>query len=126
VCSSDLIITDSGNHRLGRFTFDGELIGWIGRTDGHAGRGPGEFSYPYGLAIAPDGTALVSEYGNSRVQRIDLETGECVGLYGVPGREAGEITAPWGVVCDGNDVFVLDSANSRLQRFKLPGRVSFR
>jgi len=121
---SELIISDSGNHRIGRFTLDGEPIGWIGRAGGIAGDGPGEFSYPYGLCLAPDGTLLVSEFGNSRIQRIDLDTGACVGLYGTPGMLAGEITAPWGVACDGRTVIVLDSANNRVQHFALPERMS--
>lgn len=121
----ELIVADAGNHRIGRFTLEGEPIAWYGRSGGLAGDNPGEFSYPYGLALAPDGTLLVSEYGNSRVQRIDLETGACLGLYGTPGREPGHITAPWALAVQGGDVFVLDSANNRLQRFHLPERRRF-
>ncbi|MEQ9617463.1 MAG: hypothetical protein RLN60_05450 [Phycisphaerales bacterium] len=120
----ELVIADAGNHRIGRFTLDGELIAWIGHEGGLASSAPGEFSYPYGLALAPDGSVLVSEFGNSRVQRIDPETGACIGSYGVSGREAGELLAPWGVACDGRTVIVLDSANNRVQRFPLPARMS--
>lgn len=112
----EIIVTDSSNHRIGRFTLEGELIRWWGGF----GREAGEFNYPYGLCLLDDGTALVSEFGNHRVQRIDLATGASRGLYGRPGNAKGELQNPWAVATIGRNAFVLDSGNNRVIGFKRP------
>lgn len=113
-----VVVADACNHRIGVFTLDGELVRWIGSPQG-AGGGLEQFAYPYGLVLRPDGTALVSEFGNHRVHHVDLETGATLGLYGAPGRAAGELTNPWGIAAIGDTVYVLDSGNARVQGFKL-------
>jgi hypothetical protein len=111
----ELIVTDANNHRLGCFTLDGKLVRWIGSPDTPS-EAPGLFRYPYGLCLLADGTAMVAEYGNNRVQRIDLDTGECLGIFGA----AGELLAPWGVTVLGDRVYALDSANNRVVAFPAP------
>lgn len=114
----ELIVTDASNHRVGRFTPEGELVAWVGGV----GEGPGEFAFPYGLALPGNGTALVSEFGNGRVQQIDLRTGECLGLYGLPGRGDGLLMNPWGVAIVGDEIYVLDSGSDRVVSFEAPRR----
>ncbi len=126
-----LIVADAANHRLGLFTLEGHLVKWLGRPDGLPGTAPGEFSYPYGLASMSDGTILVSEYGSSRVQRIDPGAGACLAVLGGPGREVGHFVTPWAVACAATDtaagrIFVLDSGNDRVQVFQSPGLFSRR
>jgi DNA-binding beta-propeller fold protein YncE len=117
----ELIVVDACNHRVGRFTLEGELVRWIGSPD-LAGDAPGSFAYPYGLDLPGNGTALVSEFGNGRVQHIDLRTGSSLGVYGVPGRSEGELMSPWGVVVVGDTVYVLDSGSDRVVSFEAPRR----
>lgn len=116
----EIVITDACNHRVGRFTLDGELIAWIGSPE-TAGDAPGAFRYPYGLCLPGDGTALVSEFGNNRVQRLDLASGRSLGVYGRGGHGDGELAAPWGVTTARGLIFVLDSGNNRLLGFDAPG-----
>jgi hypothetical protein len=111
----ELLVADACNHRIGRFSLEGELKGWVGGP----GRGAGEFMYPYGVVGLGNGTALVAEFGNSRVQHVDLESGACLGLYGVPGREPGMLATPWAVTMLGDQAVVLDSGNNRIVGFKL-------
>lgn len=143
-----LVVTDSCNHRVGVFTLDGALVRWIGTADAASGAeipplpstidipllpaagaariatvgAPARFLYPYGLAVLPDGTALISEFGAARVQQIDLESGVCLASWGRPGREPGELAAPWSVAVLDRTVYVLDSGNSRVVAFPAPGR----
>ncbi len=117
----ELLLTDSCNHRVGRFTLDGELIGWIGSPE-TASAAPGSFKFPYGLALLEDRTILVSEFENARVQRIDPETGDCLGQWGRPGRGRGELSRPWAVEVIGNTAYVLDSDNDRVVAFRSPAR----
>jgi DNA-binding beta-propeller fold protein YncE len=117
--TKELVVTDSCNHRIGRFTFSGELIAWISGPE-NAGQGLGQMSYPYGLALAGDGTAFVAEFGSSRLQRFDLQTGRSLGIFSRRGRAPGEVMTPWGVTILDGKVYVLDSSNNRVQAFKLP------
>ncbi|MEM7622319.1 MAG: hypothetical protein AAF235_03865 [Planctomycetota bacterium] len=115
----ELLVTDASNHRVGRFTLDGELIGWIGGVDA-VGVEPLELRYPYGIAVLRDGTALVSEFGGNCVRRIDIETGTSVGVYGEAGRLEGQLASPWGIAVVDRTVYVLDSGNDRVQGFRSP------
>ncbi len=117
--NGDLYVTDSVNHRIGRFTTDGTLVGWFGRPGPEPGSELGEFRYPYGIAALPDGDLLVCEMGNNRVQRIDPITGEGLAVFGVPGREEGTLQTPWGVATIGWDVYILDTGNHRVQVIEL-------
>lgn len=112
----ELVIADACNHRVGRFTLEGELVKWIGSI----GDGPGQLAYPYGITLPGDGSAIVAEYGNNRVQRVSLSTGDCLGLFGHAGRTQGSLATPWGVALGGDTVYVLDSGNSRVQGFDRP------
>lgn len=117
--AGEVYVVDSRNHRIGRFTLDGQLKGWIGSPQ-RAGRGLGEFRYPYGLALLGDGTAMVCEFGNNRVQRVDLATGEGLRVWGRPGRGEGELATPWGITVMGSRTFILDSGNNRIVSFPTP------
>ncbi|MEM8758306.1 MAG: hypothetical protein AAGF47_11055, partial [Planctomycetota bacterium] len=114
--AGELIVADACNHRLGRFSLDGELIAWIG--------GPGVelFSYPYGIALLEDRRVVVTEFGGNRVSLVELDSGSIVRRFGAPGREAGELASPWGIAVRGEEAFVLDSGNNRIQVFDAPGR----
>lgn len=118
-----VIVTDSRNHRVGRFTLDGKLIAWMGATGGAGGAGdaPGEFRIPYGLEPLGDGTMLVAELGNNRVQRVDLGTGQGLGTWGRPGRNDGELASPWATAVIGKKTYVLDTGNNRVLGFATPG-----
>lgn len=117
--AGEVYVVDSRNHRIGRFTLEGALKGWIGGPH-RSGRGLGDLRYPYAMALLGDGTALVAEFGNNRVQRIDLATGEGLRVWGRPGRGRGELATPWAIAVLNQKVFVLDSGNSRIVSFPTP------
>ncbi len=73
--AGNLLVVDNWNHRVQRFAPSGTYLGqW-----GSPGSGPGLFLYPCGIAVAPDGTVVVTdnaqphnEAGNvSRLMRFD-------------------------------------------------------
>lgn len=114
--ATELLIADALNHRLGRFTLDGALIGWISEA-GKPGTELGRFKYPYGLASLGDGTVLVSEFGGQRVQRIDVGTGKGLGAWGNGGRGDGQLAGAWAVAVFGSHAFVVDASNNRILAF---------
>lgn len=117
--ADELLITDSINHRIGRFTLDGKPIAWL-NSAGVPGREPGQFWHPRGMMMLQDGTAMVVEFGNNRVQHVNLDSGECLGLYGAPGVNDGELAEPWAIAAVGRRGFVVDARNHRLVEMKLP------
>jgi len=60
-----LYVSDGyGNARIHRFSPDGRLrLSW-----GEPGGEPGQFRVPHGIAVGPDGTVVVADRENSRVQ----------------------------------------------------------
>jgi hypothetical protein len=120
----ELIVTDACNHRVGRFTLDGELLGWTGSPVPAPESDTGataRLDFPYSLSLLSDSTVLVTEFGACRVQRLDLERGVSLGSFGEAGRGEGELATPWAAVVEGRETFILDSGNSRVVVGMLPG-----
>ncbi len=114
-----LLIADACNHRLIVADLEGAVERTIGSM-GEVGEEPGRFSYPYGLELLDDGSVLVSEFGNCRVQRIDPGTGACLGVYGGRGRGLKFLAMPWAVASIGGEAYVLDSGHDRVAVYELP------
>jgi tripartite motif-containing protein 71 len=100
-----LYIADMLNHRIQKFTYDGNFIGWIGKCTGgsncdltyqtakdfgcnastctglDAGRGPAQFLYPGGIAIDSSGNLFVADNGNYRIQKFSSD-GEFISAWG--------------------------------------------
>lgn len=113
-----LLVADTHYHRILRYSPEGELLAQFGRL----GKGPGEFIYPTGLAVAADGTIYVSEFGdNDRIQVFTPE-GKVLRAWGVYGEAEGEFKRPQGLALAGDVLYVADAANHRIQAFSVDGR----
>lgn len=113
----ELIVADAGNHRIGRFTLDGELIKWVGAP---TPQDDSPVHYPWALQALGDGTAIVVEQVAARLHRIDLTTGESLGIFGGPGPNLGEFATPWAIAVTGNRMYVADGGNNRVIISELP------
>src|SRR5262245_33114621 len=127
-CSDDL------DHTVRKFTTEGKLLltlGTSGRPSdtGVVGidyrtirRGGPPFNRPTNLAIALDGTLLVTDgYGNARVHRFSPD-GKLLGSWGEPGAAPGQFNLPHGIAVDRDGlVYVADRENSRIQIFSPRG-----
>lgn len=76
---------------------------------GERGSGPGQFESPQGIHLTPDGTLLVADTGNDRVQVFSLVDGEATYLYsiGEGGDHAVPMRAPTSVSTDAKGNFVI-------------------
>jgi len=84
---------------------------------GTAGAGPGEFSFPTGVAIAPSGDVYVVDQLNYRVQEFN-PTGGFVNQFGGFGTGDGQFFNPTGLGIDpAGNVYVADTGNNRVQKF---------
>lgn len=112
---TELFIADACNHRIAVHAPNGTFL----RSFGAAGRNAGELTYPYGLMMLPDGSLLVTEFGNNRLQRFD-KNGKSLGIFGGIGRGTGQLQYPWSLAGTGDRIFVLDSGNNRVQVIRQP------
>jgi tripartite motif-containing protein 71 len=88
---------------------------------GTPGSGDGEFKYPTGIAVAPNGDVYVADTGNNRVQYFTA-SGSFKGKWGGQGGEDGQFESPSSIgVGPGGNVYVADGGNSRIQYFTPAG-----
>ncbi|MFN9931277.1 MAG: hypothetical protein ACK54T_11520, partial [bacterium] len=97
----------------------GGFVGGGGWGFGGGGAG-GQFSHPRGVSVLGDGSVLVVEFGNNRVQHVDISTGQTLGLWGRAGSGRGELAEPWAIALVGAEGFIVDALNHRLVRMRLP------
>jgi tripartite motif-containing protein 71 len=96
------------NHSIKRFTSTGVLLGNWGRF----GSGDGEFSYPNGVALGPNGYVYVMDTGNNRVQYF-TSNGSFLGKWGRRGPGKLEFEFPNDLsVSPTGTVYVADTGTS--------------
>lgn len=113
-------VTDCPGNAIFVFTLDGEMIAKWG---GVAGKEPGQFSHPTGLAVDRNGDVYVADYSNHRVQKLDPD-GRPLKVLGRMGTGPGEFKLPYDVAVDEKGyIVVVDYGNHRIQRFAPTGRI---
>ena len=124
-----IYVADSGNHRIQKFTPDGEFVAAWGEQsslDVESGT-PRGFLEPWDVAVAPD-AMYIADTWNHRIQKLDAE-GNLVASWGLfgqygPGDASGRSAfyGPRGIAVgpDGR-VYVADTGNKRVQVFESDG-----
>lgn len=94
------------------------------------GAAEGQFNQPIGVAVAPDGTILVVDGGNARVQRFDA-AGNFLGIWGDGAQgirlaQASSGLGPTGIATDeAGNAYVADTWNHRVLAIDPAGTVLF-
>ncbi|MFH2120776.1 MAG: 6-bladed beta-propeller [Pseudomonadota bacterium] len=121
-----IYVVDSWNHRIQKFTLEGQLVNQWGRD----GTGDGDFHYPYGIAVDGSGFVYVTDSLNYRVQKFTAN-GQFVTKWGSKGGVDGmfgegqslNMYGPSGIAVDGSGfVYVADTGNHRIQKFTPDGQ----
>jgi uncharacterized protein (TIGR03663 family) len=109
-------IADTWNHRIQKFTADGEFIakwGFFGQ-----GETPEAFWGPRDVAVSSDGLVYVTDTGNKRVVVFD-QNGNFITQFGGAGLLPGQLDEPVGIAIDKDGlVYVADTWNQRVQVFE--------
>lgn len=96
-----------------------------GRRDlvSNRGSGPGEFNFPFAVAVGPDGRVYVTDQMNFRVQVFD-RSGEFLRAIGKAGTGPGNFSRPKGIaVSAANHIYVVDAAFNNIQMFDPDGQL---
>ncbi|RPH62044.1 MAG: TIGR03663 family protein [Chloroflexi bacterium] len=121
-------VTDSRNHRIQRFSADGQpLKAWGSFADQAAGAAPiGTFNEPWGIAFGPDGSVYVTDTWNHRVQKFTADGApiKMWGVFGLPADAPDALYGPRGIaVSDNGLVYVADTGNKRIVVYDPDGKV---
>ncbi len=111
-----LLVTDSSNGRVLRFSIDAAGDGTLVDVYGSEGRGDQQLLIPTGIDVAADGTIWVADTGNDRIQAIDPDTGELTAFEAATdGTSVAAFARPWGVtVAPDGRLWVADTNNDRI------------
>jgi DNA-binding beta-propeller fold protein YncE len=114
-----LYVGDSKAHVVHVFDEQGTKVAAFGKL----GAGPGEFNSPTHLALAPDGSVLVTDALNFRIEVFGAD-GQYRHQVGKLGDGAGNFAAPKGVAVDRNGlVYVADAMFDAVQVFDANGQL---
>ncbi|MCE1253646.1 MAG: TIGR03663 family protein [Anaerolineae bacterium] len=119
-----VFVTDTWNHRIEKFTADGQFIKMWGIFG--QGETPDAFWGPRGIAVDAQGHVYVADTGNKRIVEFTSD-GDFVTQFGSFGVETGQFDEPVGVAVDAQGrVYVTDTWNQRVQVFdRGPDGVNF-
>lgn len=103
--------------RLKFFCFTQKVFNYYGEFLFHFGTrgcGPGQFNGPTGVAVLHDGSIIVCDCLNNRVQ-LFTSRGVFIGSFGTEGRGHGQFSRPMGVAVDSEGrIIVVDQGRTHL------------
>jgi uncharacterized protein (TIGR03663 family) len=111
-------VADTWNHRIVKFTANGQPVQSWGHANFGQSSDPYGFWGPRGLAVDRQGRVYVTDTGNKRVVIFDA-SGHYLTQFGQLGMEPGQFDEPVGIALDAlGNVYVADTWNSRVQSFQ--------
>jgi sugar lactone lactonase YvrE len=126
-----LYLCDTKRGLVVKTTLNGEevfTLGYPGQAEPYKPGADGkQIKYsPTNLAIAPNGDIYVGDgYGSSYVNVYNSK-GEYKFTFGGPGKDAGQLDCPHGIICDERGtqpiMTIADRGNNRIQTFTLDGK----
>ena len=107
----NILVADSGNHRIQKFSSEGEALTAIGHS---------QLQSPHGIACSDK--IYVADAHSHRVLVLNPDL-TIAGTFGKEGSGKGRFCKPCGVACDSaGKVYVADQGNNRIQVFTAEGK----
>jgi len=115
--SGNIYVVDCTNHRIQKFTPEGEFITMWGSK----GSGDGQFYYPGQITINQEEDIFVTDIGNHRIQKFTCE-GEFITMWGSKGSGDGQFYFPRGTAVDSDQYIYVTDSNCYIQKFTSDGK----
>lgn len=118
--SGELLVVDTKLSHIFRFDLKShQLLGKFGDR----GKKTGKFNHPTHITVAANGTILITDALNFRVQIYSAE-GEFIKTFGSAGDSPGHFSRPRGIATDSdNNIYVVDALFDNIQIFDKEGRL---
>lgn len=115
--TNNVFVANRESHEIKVFSNNGtQLWAWGKRSSA-----PGDFTFPQGLTFDEDGTLLVADSGNGRIERFKVNSDSLTYItsYGTTGTGTGQLQMPTGVdtAADGT-IWIADTKNNRIVSYK--------
>ena len=118
----EIALADDEGHCVYVFDKDGNCV----RKIGSQGEEEGRFEQPAGVSYLNDKEILVADFGNDRIQHIDIQTGTVLKSFGQLGSGKGELNGPYDVCLDDEErIVVTECGNHRIQVISKEGESIF-
>jgi DNA-binding beta-propeller fold protein YncE len=117
-----LIVADDHNHRLAVYDTGGRFLQTVGKGQGS---GLGQFSFPFGVAVDPQGRVFVADDINHRVVRLGPKSQYVYkARWGSYGTGPGQLAYPRALAVDGSgQIYVANTGNDRIDVFNRTGQL---
>jgi DNA-binding beta-propeller fold protein YncE len=113
--TGSVFVADTWNHRIQKFTADGQFITSWGAGIKQDLEDPYGFYGPRGIAVDGEGRVYITDTGNKRVIVFDGD-GNFITQFGSAGFEPGQFDEPVGIAVDAEGAaYVADTWNQRIQ-----------
>jgi sugar lactone lactonase YvrE len=112
--NGEVLVADTWKHRVVRLSPEGAEIGELPAP-------PHGFYAPCGVTVAEDGQVFVANTGNTEIVRYDADR-QVKGAWGTRGAGPGQFGEPLALTVSGQELYVADLPNGRVQVFTLEGR----
>jgi len=117
-----LAVSDCRNHRIQKFTYSDNIEITPFAVVGKKGDKDLEFNLPRGLTFTPDGSLIICDSENHRIQIIS-RSNKFIRSFGEKGSDPGQFNEPYDVAVRGrNSIIVADRLNHRVQCFTMDGQ----
>ena len=117
-----IVLTDNKGHCVYVFDKNGNCL----RKIKSVGSNTGQFKYPDRISFLNDNEVLIADFGNCRIQRLNIQTGTIVKSFGKFGKGKGELSNPIDVtVNDEGSLVVTERDNNRIQVMSKEGESIF-
>ena len=114
---SNILLSDTGSHRILKFSPNGKLLAKAG-TKFKKGREQGEFNRPKGIAVASNGYIFVCDCDNHRIQILTTDLSIVGQAY--YGAWPVQLHYPYDIAFDSNDnIYVVDNSNYCVKVFTM-------
>jgi DNA-binding beta-propeller fold protein YncE len=122
----NLLVADTSNNRIQRFTPDGTFLNSFGSRGVDPGDprkvgARGQLLNPVSIAVDPAGFIYVSDNRNSRITKWTHD-GRWVQRIGYRGSGKGQFVGNWGITVLRGVLYAIDIGNYRVNKFTLSGR----